>query len=229
MVKLIKNQKKENKTRYQLHVEKWKDCTKCDYHKHRKKVVFMKGQIPCDILFVGEAPGVTEDIFGKPFHGPAGNLLHEIINDALKLVDAKENEFRLAYTNIVACIPKINKYEKEKEPYPECVKECAPRLQQQIEMANPKVIMCVGRTAKDYLKTGYFNCKERYKISPWVELCSMFHPSYLLHKPNNDRKRLEKSCSLNVQGALIAVREFREAAKEAKGEILEFLGKVNTS
>jgi uracil-DNA glycosylase len=71
------------KTLWSAHVDDWKDCTRCPLHTVRSNVVLARGSIPCDILFVGEAPGRSEDALGKPFVGPAGILLDEMIEDAL--------------------------------------------------------------------------------------------------------------------------------------------------
>jgi uracil-DNA glycosylase len=48
-----------------------------------RKVVLARGTLPCDVLFIGEGPGVSEDVTGRPFVGPAGSLLDHIVNTAL--------------------------------------------------------------------------------------------------------------------------------------------------
>jgi uracil-DNA glycosylase len=63
-------------------------------------VVLCRGRLPCDVLFVGEAPGVSEDVLGRPFVGPAGKLLDTIVERAL------DGQYDCAMTNLVACIPK---------------------------------------------------------------------------------------------------------------------------
>ena len=66
-------------TRYSLFVEKWKDCRDCYLCETRNRIVFARGTIPADVLFLGEAPGESENVTGVPFDGPAGNLLDAII------------------------------------------------------------------------------------------------------------------------------------------------------
>ena len=88
-------------TPYQQHVAKWKNCEQCDLHCHRKRVVLCRGTVPCKILFVGEAPGASEDVVGKPFMGPAGKLLDSMLEEA----GFNEGPVSYAMTNLTACIP----------------------------------------------------------------------------------------------------------------------------
>ena len=73
-------------TPYIKHREKWKDCTRCLLHEHRRKIVLCRGKIPADVLFVGEAPGESEDVLGSPFVGPAAQLLDSLIEQAFSRV-----------------------------------------------------------------------------------------------------------------------------------------------
>lgn len=121
---------------YQQLVEDWKACTRCYLHLGRRKVVLARGQIPAEVLFVGEAPGEAEDTLGKPFKGPAGQLLDHIIRRSeppelcracgracVPTVVGKDLQMlcagcghprspeqvrpvRIAFTNLIACIPR---------------------------------------------------------------------------------------------------------------------------
>ena len=66
-------------SKYQLFVGKWGNCNHCYLCETREKIVLARGNVPADILFIGEAPGEGEDSTGVPFIGPAGRLLDEII------------------------------------------------------------------------------------------------------------------------------------------------------
>ena len=93
---------------YKQHVQRWKSCTACKLCETRKKVVMYRGDVPCDILFIGEAPGPSEDVIGQPFIGPAGHLLDRIIDKAIQPY-RKVNpniSFRKVFTNLVCFIPK---------------------------------------------------------------------------------------------------------------------------
>ena len=139
-------------TVYQDHVREWKSCTKCGLCKTRKKVVFARGVIPCDVLFVGEAPGVSEDLLGIPFIGPAGKLLDEIIQEAdqLRFTDYEDycnsDSLRIARYNLVGCIPLVEG-QKVGQPPKEALRECTPRLAEMVEIARPKLIVAVGQVA----------------------------------------------------------------------------------
>ena len=101
---------KRKKLKWKDHKEKWINCYGCDLCEQRDKVVLLRGKIPCDVLFIGEAPGVSEDTLGKPFVGPAGTLLDNIIEES------DPGELKLAWTNVIACIPKDDDGHKVKEP-----------------------------------------------------------------------------------------------------------------
>ena len=90
------------------HYNRWKDCTQCDLCEGRRNVVLARGKIPCHVLFLGEGPGLSEDVAGKPFCGPAGKLLDEQINYALDTEDWISLDYpRIAISNVIACIPRV--------------------------------------------------------------------------------------------------------------------------
>jgi len=135
-------------------------------------VVLAKGQLPCDLLFVGEAPGKSDDILGKPFMGPAGKLLDEIIATALSGLFP----YRIAFTNIIACIP-LEDGEKTSEPNPSDIKSCRPRLLEMIRIAKPSLIILVGKLAKKYTPSQSEIRPTRTRLIRYVEID---HPAYLL-------------------------------------------------
>ena len=135
-------------TPWQKHVERWKNCTGCEYSKCRQQVVLARGSIPCDVLFVGEAPGASEDALGKPFIGPAGKLLDDIIRQAWCDL---EDEISCAFTNLVACIPLDDGVSKYSEPSKESIQACTTRLVEFVELCQPKRVVAVGKLAEKYL------------------------------------------------------------------------------
>lgn len=143
---------KLNLTPYQRHCNRWKDgCgnTICEGASH---VVLGKGRLPCDILFIGEAPGESEDAIGQPFVGPAGHLLDRIIGEVLtgKTWGPSPSDFRLAFTNLVGCIPRDGDGKKAGEPdYAEVLK-CSNRLREFVALAKPKLVVYVGGLAKKH-------------------------------------------------------------------------------
>jgi uracil-DNA glycosylase family 4 len=136
-------------TPWQAHQRRWENCQLCKLADTRRHVVLARGRIPCDVLFVGEAPGLSEDVLGQPFVGPAGQLLDQIIQTALS-----GREYRIAFTNIVACLPTGEEGLKAGEPERECIKACAPRLQQFVNLCDPRLIVTVGALAAKNLPIG---------------------------------------------------------------------------
>lgn len=88
-------------TLYQQHVQRWISCQRCALRLRRKHVVIARGTVPAPVVFVGEAPGESEDVLGIPFVGPAGHLFDYILNEAIT------DRTRYAITNLVCCIPKL--------------------------------------------------------------------------------------------------------------------------
>ena len=87
--------------RYLRHVKKWESCHRCHLGKEATSKAIVRGCLPCDYLFIGEAPGAAEDLYGLPFVGPAGQLLQSIISDSVI-----DEGYTYAVTNVIACIPR---------------------------------------------------------------------------------------------------------------------------
>lgn len=160
--------------KYLKHGIKWKNCTKCCLCKGRTKVVLARGKIPCDILFVGEAPGVSEDVIGKPFIGPAGKLLDTMIEQAFTNLDT------YCLTNLIGCIPKDENNSKVTEPPKESIQACSPRLVEMYRMCNPSIIICVGALAKKWVP-------KILKMEGPVKYYDIIHPAALLRMPTERR------------------------------------------
>jgi DNA polymerase len=102
------------------------------------------------VLFIGEAPGASEDVLGQPFVGPAGHLLDYI------LAQAGVTRLHYALTNLVACIP-LEGGSKAAQPSKECILACRPRLQEFYRLCQPKLVVYVGDWAAKHplLEGGY--------------------------------------------------------------------------
>jgi len=156
---------KKKKTVFSKHKMKWSHCKLCDLHYARNKVVLARGFIPCQVLFIGEAPGQSEDVIGSPFVGPAGQLMDKAINWAMNVDrwNSKEATIKIGQTNIISCIPKEVIYSGEEEEFVEAIgkkvstppiwaiEACAPRLVEFFELAKPDKIVCVGAVAKKWV------------------------------------------------------------------------------
>lgn len=127
------------------HVARWKDCTACPLCSQRDRIVLGRGQVPCDVVFVGEAPGASEDALGEPFVGPAGKVMDQIIERAMP------PSVTYALTNLVCCFPREAKARGDNEPEHSEILACRTRLEEFIDVANPRLVVCVGTLAQEYL------------------------------------------------------------------------------
>lgn len=152
------------KTKFQRHRDAWQNCHRCSLHRGRSNVVLVRGSLPCDVLFVGEGPGVSEDALGIPFVGPAGKLLDRMI------AESGVDEYRYALTNLVACIPKDEEGNKAVEPGKEAIEACSSRLREIMNLAVPTLVVCVGKLAEKHLPESVAPSKQ----------CSIIHPAAIL-------------------------------------------------
>lgn len=105
----------------------------------RTNLVFGEGSPDCEVLFIGEAPGMNEDQQKRPFVGRAGQLLRKNIRD----LDWREADVYI--TNIVKRRPPENRDPNEEE-----IEKYKPYLAQQIEIIDPKIIVPLGRFSMNY-------------------------------------------------------------------------------
>ena len=108
-------------------------CTRCDLCKSRTRAVPGEGNPHAKILFIGEGPGLHEDKQGRPFVGPSGQLLQEL----LKSINLKREDVFI--TNVVKCRPPDNR-----DPLPAEIDACNDYLDRQIAAIQPLVIVTLG-------------------------------------------------------------------------------------
>ena len=156
-----------------------KSCTKCEHLvKSRTNVVFGEGNPYADIMFIGEAPGKEEDTHGRPFIGPAGRLLDNII----KACRWKRDNVYIC--NVLRCRPPKNRIPTEME-----CRNCRPYLDKQIEIVNPSYIVCLGTTAsQSIVKLPISSARGRFFFYDNRKVLCTYHPSYLLR--NEQAKKL---------------------------------------
>lgn len=172
-------------------------CTACALHKSRTQTVFGTGNSSADWMIVGEAPGAEEDRQGEPFVGRAGLLL----NAMLEASGFARAEVYIA--NILKCRPPSNRDPKSEES--DC---CTPYLYRQIELIQPKLILCVGRVAAQrLLKSDAPLGKLRNRVhrleDKGVPVIATYHPAYLLRQPRDKAKAWQDlKLALQVSGKL---------------------------
>jgi DNA polymerase len=159
-----------------------KDCSLCGLEKTRTQTVFGVGNRQATWMVIGEAPGADEDAQGEPFVGRAGQLL----NSMLRATGLKREEVFIA--NILKCRPPQNR-----DPTPSEVSCCIPYLHRQIELVNPKLILCVGRiAAQNLLNTQTPIGKLRGQVhrlgTQQRPVVVTYHPAYLLRSPGEKRR-----------------------------------------
>jgi uracil-DNA glycosylase family 4 len=109
-------------------------CVKCPLSKTRTKTVPGSGSANAEVMLIGEAPGFNEDQQGIPFCGAAGKFLDEMLEGIGYTRD------QVFIANTLKCRPPENRDPEDSE------KElCKPYLDKQIEIINPKLIVCLGR------------------------------------------------------------------------------------
>jgi len=162
--------------------EEWKDCTRCDLHKSRTRVVPGDGNPYSPLVFVGEAPGEEEDRQGKPFVGRAGQLLNRLIEEVLGM---RRGEVYI--TNVCKCRPPQNR-----KPTPLEMMACFPYLKKELEIIKPKVICCLGATAgegilgKSLRITRVRGQVFPYPYNPKIKVFLTYHPAYVLRNPKEE-------------------------------------------
>lgn len=158
-----------------------RDCTRCALHATRTQAVFGVGDRRATWVVIGEAPGADEDRQGEPFVGRAGQLL----NAMLKAIGFKREQVFIA--NILKSRPPNNR-----DPRPEETRACLPYLFRQIELIDPKLILCVGRVAAQTLlqtDTPIGKLRGRlHRIAGGRPMVVTYHPAYLLRSPGDKRK-----------------------------------------
>lgn len=156
------------------------DCHRCRLSQGRSKIVFGDGDPKAQLVFVGEGPGFEEDQQGKPFVGPAGQLLTRII-EAINLTRSQ-----VYICNIVKCRPPGNR-----NPEPEEINTCFPFLERQIAAIQPDFICALGTFAAQTLlrtTTPISRLRGRFHEYRGIRVLPTYHPAYLLRNPEKKRE-----------------------------------------
>ncbi len=153
-------------------------CTRCpQLAQARHTVVFGSGNADADLMFVGEAPGRSEDEQGLPFVGQAGRLLSELLAD----IGLERSE--VFVVNTLKCRPPGNR-----DPLPQEIANCQDYLFRQLELIQPKVVCTLGNFATKLLRaepTGITRLHGRPEVRVVgpraVRLYPLYHPAAALY------------------------------------------------
>ena len=149
-------------------------CTSCDLHKTRRKSVPGEGPANCEVMFIGEGPGQTENEQGRPFVGAAGQFLDQLLAQAgLKRPD-------VWIGNVVKCRPPDNR-----DPMPEELSACNVYLERQINAINPSIVVTLGRFSMGKFMPGAKISAVHGQMRKVGDrfVIAMFHPAAALHQP----------------------------------------------
>jgi uracil-DNA glycosylase family 4 len=174
-------------------------CTRCsELAATRKTVVFGAGNADADLMFVGEAPGASEDEQGLPFVGAAGKLLEKLLGE---IGMARADVF---IANTLKCRPPGNR-----DPQPVEIENCREYLYRQVELIQPRVICTLGNFSTKLLRedpTGITRLHGQPEVIAVgrraVRLYPIFHPAAALYTPRmletlrEDFKRLPQLLAL---------------------------------
>lgn len=157
-----------------------------------KNIVFGEGSPTADLMFIGEAPGQSEDETGRPFVGRAGELLDKMI------VAMGLSRETIYIANVLKTRPPNNA-----TPTPEQAYLCAPYLAEQIRIINPKIIVTLGLPATHLLldttkpmrslRGGFCqfpgSSKTAFSDLPEIEVMPTYHPAFLLRAYTEENRR----------------------------------------
>jgi len=168
------------------------ECRDCDIWARATQTVFGEGNANADVMFVGEQPGNKEDVIGRPFVGPAGQLFDRALDEAG--IDRKQ----VYVTNAVKHFNSTQrgKLRIHKKPNATEIAACRQWLDREISIIRPKIIVCLGATAAQALLGAKFKVTEqrgKFFESPLAPLVTAtVHPSSILRAGDQNSRQEQK-------------------------------------
>lgn len=198
---------------------KWSKCQLCAIGREAYTHVLYRDSCHTgnpDVCFIGEAPGSAENATGQPFIGRAGKVLDQLLHDVSEDLNYL---FSYSITNTVCCFPRDRAADSPdafREPTPEEVKTCSPRLKEFLELINPKTIVLLGKVAQKGFRTNFPDYP--------APLLDLYHPSYILRQgwlqgKNFTSRPSEAHAHVYVRTKLQLVNFLREYVKPRKREL----------
>lgn len=191
-------------------------CTACPLHLTRRQTVFGEGNPDSPLVFVGEGPGETEDLTGRPFVGPAGVLLDQC------LAENRLDRRHIYICNTVksrACTMEGGRY-RNRPPNQTEVEACSGWLHQQLSILKPIVIVCLGSVAANHLIHKNFRMlAERgtwFNTSPYApHIMAALHPAYILRQGGAGLEEARRTLIEDIGAARRRIVELRRASGAA--------------
>jgi DNA polymerase len=178
-------------------------CTRCPLATGRTLAVPGEGNALSDVLLVGEGPGQREDATGRPFVGPAGQLLEELLH----AIGWQRSDVFI--TNVVKCRPPGNR-----DPEPSEIEACSPYLDRQEQALDPVLVVTLGRhSLQRYLPGARISeAHGRLRRAGGRFVLPMYHPAAALRS-----SALRETLARDFRGlpaALLAARDALAAERE---------------
>ena len=145
-------------------------CRRCGLWKTRKLSVPGRGDVPADVLMIGEGPGRSENVRGLAFIGPTKRILDAAVQAAAVLAGWRACLPRLFYANTVCCRPCDGKRGPNRSPTPEEAWACQQHLEAIHRAVRPKRVVLLGEVPKDL-------CSKLFPRSR-----HLYHPAFLLRR-----------------------------------------------
>ncbi len=167
-------------------------CRKCAIGSERRNNVYGEGDPCARLMVIGEGPGETEDLLGRPFVGRAGQLLDKMLG----AIDLAREDVYIA--NTVKCRPTSPgpRGPKNRAPESQEMTNCRPFLDEQIDIISPRVILALGApAAKSFLGRDFQITKMRgrwYEGPQGIPLMVTFHPAYILRQTGGELNAVKR-------------------------------------
>ncbi len=193
----------ERASRLEEIAEEIRSCRNCELSRGGANPVPGAGNPDAEVMFIGEAPGATEDKLGLPFVGNAGKFLDEMLES---IGWSRDDVF---VTNVVKFRPPGNR-----DPLPDEILACRVHLDAQIEAIDPLMIVTLGR----FSMARWFQNERISRIHGQPRevgnrvIVPMYHPAAALHQPS-----LRETVKADMQKLPIILDEFKQKLR-AEGE-----------
>jgi DNA polymerase len=164
-------------------------CRGCPLYKHATQPVFGEGRASSRVMLIGEVPGDSEDLAGKPFVGPAGKLLDEALAQAgipraAAYVTNAVKHFKFTRRGKRRIHDKPTRYE---------IAACRPWLGAELDAVKPEIVVLLGATAAQSLLGSSFRVTKSRGVELGSELATYtfatVHPAAVLRAPDDEARR----------------------------------------
>lgn len=190
-------------------------CRKCEIGSQRRNNVYGEGDPCARLMVIGEGPGETEDLLGRPFVGRAGQLLDKML---AAIGFAREDVY---ICNTVKCRPTMPGPRGPKNRAPDLseMANCRPFLDEQIDIIAPRVIMALGApAAKSFLGRDFQITKMRgrwYEGPAGIPLMVTFHPAYVLRQTGGELTAVKRMVWADLQAVRAKIDEVPVVPEQA--------------